>query len=283
MDTTTLAALAVFAGLGAGVWLLLVAVIAPPTTSKRAVPFAMPTMNRRVQVALVVGVAVAILTRWPVAALAAVALVWAWPWLFGGGTTAAAAIDRLEALAGWTESLNDTIAGAIGLEEAIPATAGVAAPPLRPHVDRLVERLRAREPLPDALTRFADDLDDPSADLVAAALILNARLRGPGLRATLEALACSARDELDLRRKIEAGRRALRTGVKIIVGTTVGFVGALAGLNSAYLDPYDTATGQAVLVLVAAVFAVAFAWLRNLGTSTATPRLLTRAGGGGLR
>lgn len=278
MDTTTLAALAVFAGLGGAVWLLFVAVFAAPTTPTRA-PFALPTMSRRVQVALVVAVAVAVLTRWPVAALAAAGLVWAWPWLFGGGTTAASAIERLEALAGWTESLKDTIAGAIGLEEAIPATVAATGPSLRPHVDRLVERLRAREPLPDALTRFADDLDDPSADLVVAALILNARLRGPGLRATLEALACSARDELDLRRKIEAGRRALRTGVKIIVGTTVGFVGALAALNSAYLDPYDTATGQGVLVLVAGVFAAAFAWLRNLGSSEATPRLLTKHGG----
>lgn len=281
MDTTTLVALAVFAGLVGAVWLLFAAVVAPPTAQR--VSFAPPTLSRRIQVALVVGVAVAVLTRWPVAAVAAAGLVWAWPWLFGGGTTAAAAIDRLEALAGWTESLKDTIAGAIGLEEAIPATAAAAGPSLRPHVDRLVERLRAREPLPQALTRFADGLDDPSADLVVAALILNARLRGPGLRATLEALACSARDELDLRRKIEAGRRALRTGVKIIVGTTVGFVGALAALNSAYLDPYDTATGQGVLVLVAAVFAAAFAWLRKLGSSNATPRLLTRTAGGGPR
>jgi Flp pilus assembly protein TadB len=282
MDRTTLAALAVFAGLGGAVWLLFVALTAAPTTVRR-MSFAPRTLSRRLQIALVVGVAVAVLTRWPVAALAAAGLVWAWPWLFGGGSTAAAAIDRLEALAGWTESLKDTIAGAIGLEEAIPATAAATGPSLRPHIDRLVERLRAREPLPDALTRLADDLDDPSADLVVAALILNARLRGPGLRATLEALACSARDELDLRRKIEAERRTLRTGVKIIVGTTVGFVGVLAGLHSAYLEPYDTATGQAVLLLVAGVFAAAFAWLRKLGSSDATPRLLTRTAGGGHR
>lgn len=282
MDTTTLAALAAFAGLGGAVWLLFVAVVAPPAV-RGSTRVGLPTVPRRAQIALSVGIAVAVLTRWPVAAVAAAALVWAWPSLFGGGAAAAAAIERLEALAAWTESLKDTIAGAIGLEEAIPATAPAAGPSLRPHVDRLVERLRAREPLPNALTRFADDLDDASADLVVAALILNARLRGPGLRATLEALACSARDELDLRRKIEAGRRALRTGVKIIVGTTVGFVGVLAALDSAYLDPYDTVTGQAVLVLVAAVFAAAFAWLRTLGTSTTAPRLLTRAGIGATR
>lgn len=282
MDTTTLAALAIFAGLGAAVWLLVVAVITPPTRrpSRGFRHLAIPS---RVYVALGVGVTVAVLTRWPVAALAGAALVWAWPWLFGGGRAATAAIERLEALTGWTESLKDTIAGAIGLEEAIPATAPAAGPSLRPHVDRLVERLRARQPLPDALTHFADDLEDPSADLVVAALILNARLRGPGLRATLEALATSARDELDLRRKVEAGRRALRTGVKIIVGTTLGFVVALAALDSAYLDPYDTATGQLVLALVAAVFTAAFTWLRGLGTSTTQDRILAPAASGVLR
>jgi hypothetical protein len=281
MDTTTLAALLVFAGLGAAVWLLAVAVAAPPAARPRV--SIRLRASRRAQAAIAIGLATAVLTRWPVAALAVAALVWAWPWLFGTGSAAANAIERLEALAGWTESLKDTIAGAIGLEEAIPATTAAAGPSIRPQVDRLVERLRAREPLPGALAHFADDLDDPSADLVVAALLLNARLRGPGLRATLEALACSARDELDLRRKVEAGRRALRTGVKIIVGTTLGFVGALAALDSAYLDPYDTATGQLVLVLVVAVFAAAFIWLRNLGTSEVPPRLLARTGDGSVR
>jgi hypothetical protein len=67
----------------------------------------------------------------------------------------------------------------------------------------------------------------------------------------------------------------LRSGVRIIVGVTVGFVGLLAVLDSGYLDPYDTATGQLVLVLVVAVFGVAFTWLRSLGTSTAPDRLLS--------
>ncbi len=232
-------------------------------------------MTPRASATVGVGLTVAVLTRWPVAAAGAAALVWAWPRLVAGGGAADTAIERLEALAGWTESLKDTIAGAVGLEEAIPATAAAAAPPIRPHVEGLVERLQAREPLPAALHRFAGDLDDPSADLVVAALILNARLRGPGLRSTLEALATSVRDELDLRRRVEAGRRALRTGVRIIVGVTVGFVAALIALDSAYLDPYDTATGQLVLLVVAAIFTGAFAWLRSLSDVARPQRLLT--------
>jgi Flp pilus assembly protein TadB len=286
VNAETLLALGVFAGLGAAVWLFIVACTghtgAPSAIRWRERGRVAAIGNPRVGIAVGAGIVVAVLTRWPVAAVAVAGLVWSWPRLFGGAGRAQAAIERLEALAGWTESLKDTIAGAVGLEEAIPATAPAAGPPIRPQVARLVERLRGREPLPSALSHFAADLDDPSADLVVAALILNARLRGPGLRATLEALAASARDGLDLRRRVEAGRSSLRTGVKIIVGITVAFVGALGLLNSAYLDPYDTAVGQLVLLVVAGVFAAGFAWLRSLSDVAAPDRLL-RIPSGGMR
>ncbi|HEX3827266.1 MAG TPA: type II secretion system F family protein [Sporichthyaceae bacterium] len=275
MDVSTLAGLMVFAGFGAALWLLVVVIVRPPQprTGRRRV-----RLPRRAQAAAAVAVLVAIVTRWPVAAAAGAALVWWWPALFGGAVGARLRLERLEALACWTEALKDTVAGAIGLDEAIPATTAGAAAAIRPALDRLTERLRAREPLPSALRHLAVDLDDPSADLVVAALLLNAQLRGPGLQATLAALAVSTRDELDLRRKVEAGRRALRTGVRIIVGTTLGFVGALALLDSAYLRPYDSLTGQLVLAVVAGIFAAAFAWLRALGRDGDPTRLLATAG-----
>ena len=68
-------------------------------------------------------------------------------------------------------------------------------------------------------------LTDPSAFLPAieltlmiAALILNARLRGPGLRDVLTALAESTREELDMRRRVEAARRSTRRSAQIVVG-----------------------------------------------------------------
>ena len=65
----------------------------------------------------------------------------------------------------------------------------------------MVDRLRVRVPLPVALQRFADEMDDAGADLIIAALILNSRLRGPGLRDVLTSLADSARAELDMRQR----------------------------------------------------------------------------------
>jgi len=280
MRLETLLAVLVFAGLGAAVLLLVVAGRGLPAAPRgeglrprlRAIGSA--PAARRFGTAVAVAAAVAVLTRWPVAAAAGGALTYLWPRLFGGARAAQAAIGRLEALATWTESLKDTIAGAVGLEEAIPATVPAASPQIQPQLIRLAGRLRAREPLPAALTRFAADLDDPSADLVVAALILNARLRGGGLRATLDALSASAREELDMRRRVEAGRRAIRKGVKIVVGVTLGFVGVLAVLNSAYLTPYDSPLGQLVLVVVVGVFGAGFGWLRALSDVQMPQRLL---------
>src|SRR5262249_60350356 len=109
---------------------------------------------------------------------------------------------RREAWAPCAGSRRARCGGAVGLEQAIPGRAGAAAPSLREPLTALVERLHTRVPMPEALRRFADDLADPSADLIIAALIINARLRGPGLRDLLGALSRSVREELDVRRKV---------------------------------------------------------------------------------
>lgn len=213
---------------------------------------------RRVRVrgalALAVGAAFALATRWPVAAVSAAAVVWLWPKLFGGAKAGERGLERVEALAIWTESLRDTIAGAIGLQQAIPATLDAAPPTLQAPLTRLVAMLQARIPLTEALARFGDDLDDPSADLVVAALILNSRLQGPGLEATLSELAKHAREELDLRRKIEASRKALRRDAKLIVYLTAAAVIGLVVFGGDFVAPYYTTAGQVVLAIAVAIF-----------------------------
>ena len=151
--------------------------------------------------------------------------------LFGGATQGRTEVAQLEALASWTESLRDTIAGAVGLEQAIPASYHAAAPVLKPPLALLIDRLRTREPLPEALLRFGDDLNDPGADLILAALVLNARLRGPGLRDVLTALSQAAREEMDMRGRIEASRASTRRSVQIITGLTLLVVFGLRFLN----------------------------------------------------
>jgi Flp pilus assembly protein TadB len=232
--------------------------------------------GQRGSLAAIIGLAVLLLTRWAVAGVAAGVLVFFWDKLFGGAAEERAAMKRVEALASWTESLRDTIAGAVGLEQAIPASARAAAPILRPHLDALVDRLRARTPLPDALQHLADEINDASADIIVAALILNARLRGPGLRQVLGALAKSAREEVDMRQRVMAQRASTRRSVQIVVAVSVAFVLGLAVFNRDFVSPYGTAVGQLVLALVCALFALGFWWLRKLSTIETPERFLVR-------
>ncbi|MEV0967316.1 type II secretion system F family protein [Microtetraspora glauca] len=239
------------------------------------------TLSTRTAIGVITGFVVLLVTGWPVMAVGAVLLVLAWRGLAGGASEERAAMRRLEGLAAWTESLRDTIAGAAGLEQAIPSSIRAAAPMLRPHLLALVDRLHSRMPLADGLRMFADELDDPSADLVVAALILNSRLRGPGLRDVLSALAVSAREELDMRRRVEAERRSTRKSVQIVVGTALAFAAILVIFNRSYVEEYGSVLGQAVLVVVAGLFGAGFAWMRRLARFDKPARILAPYAGAG--
>lgn len=280
LRTSTLEA--VLAGLvvGGGIALLIAALVGfkPKQRAAAGMKFGdwMRSAGQRLTIALLVGIAVGVLTRWPVAGIAVAVLVFFWKQLFGGLGSERLAMQRVEALAMWTESLRDTIAGAVGLEQAIPSAARTAGPMLAPHLDALMDRVRGRMPLADALHLLADDIDDPSADIIIAALILNARLRGPGLREVLGALAKSAREEVDMRQRIIAQRAGTRRSVQIIVISVAAVVLGLALFDHRYVQAYDSAVGQVVLLIVVAFFAGGFFWLRKLAEMKTPERFLLR-------
>lgn len=271
--------LAVGAGavLGLGLFTAVLAVVGLPERPAGRPTRARASLQQRTS-RLIRGVAVGFVTllatQWVVAGVALGLLAAYWDRIAGSSAAEKHAINRLEALASWTESLRDTIAGAIGLEQAIPATAANAGASIRPSLNLLVDRLRIREPLPSALMAFSDDLDDPSADVVCAALILNARLRGPGLRDVLSALASSIREELDMRRRIEASRRSIRRSVKIVLFIVLGVMGMMSILNRQYVEPFDSVVGQLVLLVIAVLLFGGLMWLRSLAAPSQVDRFL---------
>ena len=125
----------------------------------------------RISGAVFAAVLVGAATGWPVGALLAGVAAFAIPALLREDRAHAALVARVEAIAGWAEMLRDTIAAAAGLEQAIAATAPLAPPPIRDEVVMLAARLE-RERLSTALRAFADDVADPTCDLVVAALVL---------------------------------------------------------------------------------------------------------------
>jgi len=234
------------------------------------------TYGQRILIALVVGLVVGLASQWPVLGLGAIVLVFFWSQLFGGAGAEKLAMRRVEALAMWTESLRDTIAGAVGLEQAIPATTRAADPVLREPLSTMLDRLRGRMPLAEALQMFADDLNDSSADLVIAALILNSKLRGPGLRDVLTALGRSAREEVDMRQRVIAQRAGTRRSVQIVVAVIVAFVLLMAIFNRKFVRPYGTPLGELVLTVVLVLFGLGFWWLRRLAKIETPKRFLVR-------
>jgi Flp pilus assembly protein TadB len=280
-SATALLAIVVGAIAGGGVFLLIVAIrglpAKPPSKkSGRLEALVRDLFGLRGAIAIVAAALTLLATGWVVAAVGVGLLALGWRGI-GGAAGERKAMVRLEGLAMWTESLRDTIAGAVSLEQAIPSSLRAAAPSIHVPLARLVDRLHTRMPMPEALGRFADDLDDPSADMIIAALVINSRLRGPGLRDLLSALASSVREELDMRMKINADRRSTRRSVQIVVLVSVGLALLLAIFNRGYVHPYNTPLGEVILIIVVALYAAAFLWLRKLANFDSPERLLAFA------
>jgi len=273
MSPRTALALLAGAGVAAGVLCIVVGVVG--TAARPRAGWWTRARLRRAGVAAAAVLAVAVLTRWIAVAVAVGVLVCLWDRLFGGTRRARVGIARLEALAGWTESLRDLIATGLALPEALPATVAAAADPIRGPLAVMADRLAARQPLEPTLLALADDLDDPGADLVVATLILNSRAQGRALHAVLSSLAASARSELAVRRAVEAERRSTRRAVQFVVTTTVVTALGLAVGNPGYVAPYQSGTGQLVLAVVVGIFAVGFAWLSRLAALPTPDRFLS--------
>lgn len=232
---------------------------------------------RRILLALAAGLAVLAITRWPVAALAAAAAVFFVPRL----TAARAArqrIARLEGLGQWTRRLADMLTASRALEDALEVSARTAPRAIAEPVTALARRLAARVGTQEALRDFAAEIGDPAGDRIAAALIIATSRRGGSVHGVLQALADMLARDAAARRDIEADRAQHRTTLRWIVAFVGGF-SLFAILNRSYSAPFGTLAGQAVLGVVAALYAAALAWLNRLGTINEPGRFLDAAGG----
>ena len=238
-----------------------------------------PVDRRRVAVCLAVGVLVAVVTRWPVAAVLCAVGAWVLPAVIGPDRDHAHRVARIEAIATWTEALRDNLSGAAGLEQAITTSAIESPEPIREEVTRLAVRLQRSWRLSAALRSFAAELADPTADLVVAGLLMAARGSAGQLGEVLGELAASARAKVASRQRIAASRKSNRTSARVIVGVTLAMAGFLTLLNRGYLVPFDTATGQVVLLAAGGCFGLAFFWLAKLMRDRDNARVLQNVAG----
>ncbi|WP_242419251.1 MULTISPECIES: type II secretion system F family protein [Frankia] len=235
----------------------------------------------RLGAAVGAGLAVGVLTGWPVAAALAALAVMAAPTLLAEGRAGAAETARVEALASWADMLRDTLSAGAGLEQTIRATAPIAPDPIRVDVLTLAAAVQDGARLVDALDAFADRVDDPAADLIVAALRFAAAGQGRHLADLLDRLATAARGQAAVRLRAAATRARIRTSTRVIVVTTLAMALGLTLFSPAFVAPYSTITGQLVLAAVGVLWAGAFVWLARMGRITREPRILTVAAGSG--
>ncbi|MFD6951697.1 type II secretion protein F [Nocardiopsis sp. TSRI0078] len=282
MGTVTTPVLLVAAAgalLGAGLWLALASLAASGGSSPSRIPRWRAVLFGRQRplrlVAAIVGsLLVWFVTGWPVAGVLAAAGCWWGPAVLGPDRRHQEQVDGVEAVAAWTEMLRDLMAGAAGLHQAVAATAPIAPEPVRDAVTRLAERLRAGRSTQDALRSFADEVDNPTADLVAAALTTAATRHATDLGVLLGTLSEAAREQAAMLVRVAASRARLRTSTRIIVGTTLGMAAFLMVTNPDYMEPFDSVLGQVVLAGVGGLWAAALVWLSRMSRLDLGPRVL---------
>lgn len=231
-----------------------------------------PGRRNRLVAGVVVALAVLLSSGWPVAALAAGVAVYAVPPMLSGREPQRR-IARLEALAQWSRRLAEMMGASRGLEQALADSARIAPEAIRTPVSVLAERLNNHANTEQALRAFADEMDDPIADLIACALVLAARQRGPGTREALSLLADAVEHEVLVRRDVEAERAGLRTTLIVIMGSVIA-LSVLFASSQTFAAPYGTALGQTVLAVVAVIYAAGLGWMRRLSVLSTGARFL---------
>lgn len=224
---------------------------------------------------VVVSLAAWLLSGWPVAAVAVMALWVMLPYFFGTGKIAARRIGRLEGLDEWTRRLAEVIAAGLAPVPAIVESAERAPAAIRPEVTRLATKLATpRLDRQQALREFADEIDDTVGDLITLALGIavgaQASERVPDV---LRTMAEGVSEEVKARREIEVKRAGPRTEARLMLITVVVMVIGFS-LATDYTAAYDTVMGQLVMALCAGLMVLALLLLRWFSTGSPPPRIL---------
>ncbi len=241
--------------------------------------------RRRVLVGVALGVAAWVLTGWPAAGLAVVAAGLWLPWLLGSAREVRVRIEKLEALESWCRRMADVLAGggAVGLTQAITMVGGHsvrADDSIAPAVATLARRLRdGGEPAGDtdadfrrvALREFADAVDDRAGDTVAAALLLALGQQSSGIAVVLRQLADGVARDVRARRDIEAARAEDRQSIRLLLLIQAALLVLLTTVPS-FAEPYGTAPGQLVMLVLLTGTAGLLLWMRTLALGRPAPR-----------
>lgn len=245
-------------------------------TGDTAAPGVKPTPQRAIFAGGVLA-AVWILSGWPVAGIGCAAAVVALPWLLGSNAVANRRLDRIEALEQWCRGMADRLAGGggTGLVQTIRESTRRAPEPIAAEVRVLAARLASMDwGYTAALQAFADDLDDPTGDDVAAALMLALDRQGGGVADILRRLAAQVAREVRSRDEVEAERAQPRQAMRVLL-MMLGLLIVASVFIPQLHQGYSTVTGQIVMAVLLAFAGLMLVRMRTLAVGKPSPRFLT--------
>lgn len=185
----------------------------------------------------------------------------------------AAVVARGEAIETWVRGMGGMLVGGVGLEEAIRSSLPSTPPLIRPEIARMVARLQAQQPIGTALRLWADEMNDRTADLVAATLLLGAETRRGGMAQALRGLTESLAEQNRVLRKIEADRAGVQMSARLISVISLAMLLFIAA--GPFGAPYREPLGQLVLIVIALAYAGVLHWMRTIINIAPRPRFLS--------
>jgi len=191
---------------------------------------------------LVAGVA----TTWPVAMIASAALGASLPGTLRRSRVERVSLARREAIAEVASRLRDAIRSGIGLADALAQASTRAPGAIAADLRRLVAESRVSG-IAEAAESFAARVDDPAAELFASALGFAERLGSRNLSDVLDSLAEATTAQAATIREARARQTRARMSARIVAAVPMLLLLAIRRANPAYLAPFSTPGGQAVL------------------------------------
>ena len=190
-------------------------------------------------------------------------------------------VAKAQGLESWTRRLAGLLlSGGTSLEGAIRSSLDSTPASIKPQVTTLVADLNSRMRIEPALLRWAEAMNDESADMVAATLIMSSRTRTGGSTQALTALAGAIAERTKMLQTVDAERSGTRAGVFFQVGVILLFTAAT--LMVPFLSGfYSTIGGQALHLVAIVALAGLLWWYRSLAGGIRRERFLvdSRVGG----
>ena len=220
------------------------------------------------------GVSMFLISGWPVLAVFGAAAGWYFPTLKNARRQRREAIERIDAIATWVETIRDNISGAAGLSQALRNSGKNAPAPIRTEVRDLVLRLQHEAVVP-SLRRFAADLAHPTSDMTIGCLILASTRSAGNLSEILAHTAQSARDSATMMRHVEAGRVHSQAQAKMVAIIALAMSLLMLVTDSKFVEAYDGLAGQFVLFLICSLGAGCALMMYRLGKPAESNRVFS--------